>query len=37
MITNVRSSYEDREIEPYYLIFKWSSWYVWGWCKKRKS
>lgn len=19
-----------REIEPYYLIFKWSSWYVWG-------
>ena len=22
----------DREIEPYYLIFKWTSWYVWGWC-----
>ncbi len=22
-----------RTIEPYYLIFKWSSWYVWGWCK----
>lgn len=21
-----------RELEPYYLIFKWSSWYVWG-CK----
>lgn len=20
-----------REMEPYYLIFKWSSWYVWGW------
>lgn len=24
-----------RRIEPYYLIFKWSSWYVWGWCRKR--
>ncbi len=26
-----------RCIEPYYLIFYWSSWYVWGWCKKRKD
>ncbi len=26
-----------REIEPYYLIFKWSSWYVWGWCLKRED
>ena len=26
-----------REIEPYYLIFKWSSWYVWGWCKARED
>lgn len=26
-----------REIEPYYLIFKWSSWYVWGWCRLRKD
>lgn len=26
-----------REIEPYYLIFKWSSWYVWGWCKVRQD
>lgn len=26
-----------RRIEPYYLIFKWSSWYVWGWCKLRKD
>ena len=24
-----------RCIEPYYLIFRWSSWYVWGWCKTR--
>lgn len=27
----------SREIEPYYLIFKWSSWYVWGWCCKRED
>lgn len=26
-----------REIEPYYLIFKWSSWYVWGWCMQRRD
>ena len=26
-----------RRIEPYYLIFKWSSWYVWGWCRKREA
>lgn len=26
-----------REIEPYFLIFKWSSWYVWGWCKRRED
>lgn len=26
-----------RCIEPYYLIFRWSSWYVWGWCKERED
>ena len=26
-----------RQIEPYYLIFKWSSWYTWGWCLERKD
>ena len=26
-----------RQIEPYYLIFKWASWYVWGWCRARKD
>ena len=26
-----------RRVEPYYLIFKWSSWYVWGWCKTRED
>ena len=27
----------EREIEPYYLIFKWSSWYVYGFCRLRKD
>ena len=26
-----------RSIEPYYLIFRWSDWYVWGWCEKRQD
>ena len=26
-----------REVEPYDLIFHWSSWYVWGWCKSRQD
>lgn len=26
-----------RQVEPYYLVFKWSSWYVWGWCLTRKD
>ena len=26
-----------RYIESYYLIFRWSSWYVWGWCEKRSD
>lgn len=29
------SGESQRIIEPYYLIFRWSSWYVWGWCKSR--
>ncbi|MCI7222301.1 MAG: WYL domain-containing protein, partial [Erysipelotrichaceae bacterium] len=24
-----------RSIEPYYLIFHWSCWYVYGYCTKR--
>ena len=24
-----------RIVEPYYLIFRWSSWYLYGWCKDR--
>lgn len=26
-----------RKIEPYYLIFQWSSWYVWGYCTDRQD
>lgn len=26
-----------RTIEPYDLIFQWSSWYVWGWCLMREG
>lgn len=28
---------EYREIEPYLLLFQWSSWYVYGYCRKRKD
>lgn len=26
-----------RRIEPYYLIFRWAGWYVWGWCTLRED
>ena len=26
-----------RTMEPYYLVFHWSAWYVWGWCQARKD
>ncbi len=28
---------EQRSIEPYRLVFQWSSWYVWGFCVKRQD
>ena len=31
------SGESSRLIEPYYLIFQWSSWYIWGWCTDRKE
>ena len=31
------SGESERLIEPYYLIFRWSSWYVWGWCTERED
>lgn len=27
----------SRVVEPYYLVFRWSSWYVWGWCTGRED
>lgn len=27
----------QRTVEPYYLIFRWSSWYLWGFCEKRQD
>ena len=26
-----------REVEPYFLIFKWTCWYIWGWCRLRED
>jgi len=26
-----------RTIEPYKLVFRWSAWYVWGWCLDREA
>ena len=26
-----------RTIEPYKLVFRWSAWYVWGWCLEREA
>lgn len=26
-----------RKIEPYLLVFQWASWYVWGYCPKRRD
>lgn len=31
------SGESDRTIEPYYLVFRWASWYVWGWCTDRED
>ena len=25
------------QVEPNFLIFKWTNWYVWGWCRLRKD
>lgn len=27
----------ERFMEPYYLVFRWSNWYVWGWCSARRG
>ena len=28
---------QTRQVQPYYLLFQWSSWYVWGWCKTKED
>lgn len=25
----------DRRAEPYYIVYRWGSWYLWGWCLER--
>lgn len=27
----------ERRIEPYHLVYQWSSWYVWGWCTEKED
>ena len=27
----------ERVVEPYYLVFRWSSWYLYGWSKERED
>lgn len=27
----------DKQVEPYLLVFKWSDWYVFGFCKERQD
>ena len=31
------SGESERTVEPYYLVFRWSTWYLWGWCADRKD
>lgn len=31
------SGESERTVEPYYLVFHWSSWYLWAWCLKRRD
>lgn len=27
----------DRTVEPCYIVFRWGSWYVWGFCRERED
>ena len=31
------SGESSRTVEPYYVVFKWTSWYVWAWCMTRRD
>lgn len=28
---------DDKEVEPYLIVFKWSSWYLFGYCSQRED
>lgn len=32
-----RKGETSRQVEPYLLVFQWSSWYLWGYCKNRQD
>lgn len=27
----------DRRVEPYNIVYRWGSWYLWGWCLERED
>lgn len=27
----------DRTVEPYQLVFQWTSWYLWAWCREKNA
>ena len=27
----------DRTVEPYLLVFQWSNWYLWAWCREKDA
>ena len=31
------SGESERMAEPYFLVFRWSSWYLWAWCRDRED
>ena len=31
------SGENERTVEPYFLLFKWSAWYLWAWCELRQE
>ena len=31
------SGESKRKLEPYFVVFQWNNWYVYGWCLKRKD
>lgn len=31
------SGESERSVDPYFLVFRWSDWYLWGWCHDRQD